>query len=82
MIGLDRSLIGLPNTQRVCESLVAGSRMFRYWSMGCCRTSVFRLPSGFVLLVMSCLTVLTPISDLQFDGGGLQTTGGGVLSNP
>ena len=34
-----------------------------------CKASVFRLPWGSVLLVMSRLTVLTPISALQFECG-------------
>ena len=46
---------------------MAGSGVSRYWSMACCRASVFRLPCGSVLLVMSHLTVLTPISALQFE---------------
>ena len=36
---------------------------------GECRAFVFRLPCGSVLLVMSRLTVLTPISALQFECG-------------
>ena len=37
--------------------------------MAFCRASVFRLPCGSVLLVMSHLTVLMPISALQFECG-------------
>ena len=42
---------------------------------------MFRLPCGSVLLVMSRLTVLTPISALlcSLSVGGLQTTGSDVL---
>ena len=48
---------------------MAGSGVFQYWSMAHCKASVFRLPCGSVLLVMSCLTVLMPISALQFECG-------------
>ena len=63
-----KSLIGLPNTHRAGDSFVAGSGVFQYWSMARCSASVFR-PCGSVSLVISCLTVLTPISALQFEFG-------------
>ena len=52
------------------ESFVAGSGVFQYRSMAvlkCYRASVFRRPCGSLLLVMSHLTVSTPISALQFE---------------
>ena len=64
-----KSLIGLPKTHWAGNSFVAGSGVFRYCSMARCKASVFRLPCGSVLLVMSRLTVLTPISALQFECG-------------
>ena len=64
-----KSLIGLPNTHLAGDSFVAGSGVFRYCSMAHCKASVFRLPRGSVLSVMSRLTVLTPISTLQFECG-------------
>ena len=64
-----KSLIGWPNTHSAGDSFVAGSGVFRYWSMAHCRASVFRLPCRSVLLVMSRLTVLTLISSLQFECG-------------
>ena len=54
-----KSLIGQPNTHWAGDSFVAGSGVFRYWSMVCCRALVFRLPCGSVLLEMSHLTVVT-----------------------
>ena len=60
-----KSLIGLPNTHLAGDSFVAGSCVFRYWSMAHCKALLLRLPCGSVLLVMSRLTVLMPISAVQ-----------------
>ena len=64
-----KSLIGLPNTHWAGESFVLGSGVLRYWSMACCSVFVSRLPCGSVLLVISHLTVFTPISARQFECG-------------
>ena len=64
-----KSFMGLPKTHCAGDSLVSGSGVLRYCRIARWNSSVSRLPSGVVLLVMRRFIVLTAISALQLEWG-------------